>query len=114
FHPGRRRFEVSNPAIAKDSSWVPDIMDVFHPSTSLFDLVNEYCARNPGTTQQEVFHSLELLRGITSNQIGLIELASDLDIETVTEIFIRVNSEGVPLSQADFAMSKIAVNETYA
>jgi hypothetical protein len=31
----------------------------------------------------------------------------------VTEIFIRVNSEGVPLSQADFAMSKIAVNETY-
>jgi hypothetical protein len=52
------------------------------------------------------------LRGITSNQIGLIELNSDLDIETVTEIFIRVNSEGVPLSQADFAMSKIAVNET--
>jgi hypothetical protein len=53
------------------------------------------------------------LKGITSNQIGLIELASDLDIETVTEIFIRVNSEGVSLSQADFAMSRIAVNETY-
>ena len=31
----------------------------------------------------------------------------------MTDIFIRVNSEGVPLSQADFAMSKIAVNETY-
>jgi hypothetical protein len=36
-----------------------------------------------------------------------------LDIETVTEIFIRVNSAGASLSQADFAMSKIAVNETY-
>ncbi|MFO0016793.1 MAG: hypothetical protein ACK52U_09585, partial [Synechococcaceae cyanobacterium] len=34
-------------------------------------------------------------------------------IETVTEIFIRVNSAGAELSQADFAMSKIAVNETY-
>jgi hypothetical protein len=43
----------------------------------------------------------------------LIELAEDLDIETVTEIFIRVNSAGAELSQADFAMSKIAVNETY-
>jgi len=40
-------------------------------------------------------------------------LNSNLDIDTVTKIFIRVNSEGVPLSQADFAMSKIAVNETY-
>jgi hypothetical protein len=43
----------------------------------------------------------------------VIELADDLDIETVTEIFIRVNSAGVELSQADFAMSKIAVNEKY-
>lgn len=46
-------------------------------------------------------------------QIGLIELAHDLDIETVTEIFIRINSKGVVLSQADFAMSKIASNTEY-
>lgn len=113
FHPIERKFEVHNPAIAKDPAWVSDIAVVFNPKTSLFDLVNEYCSKNPATTQQEIFRSLEALKGITSNQIGLIELASDLDIETVTEIFIRVNSEGVPLGQADFAMSKIAVNETY-
>ena len=45
--------------------------------------------------------------------MGIIELAEDLDIETVTEIFIRVNSAGAPLGQADFAMSKIAANETH-
>lgn len=45
--------------------------------------------------------------------MGIIELAEDLDIETVTEIFSRINSAGVELSQADFAMSKIAVNENY-
>ena len=86
---------------------------VFNPRTSLLDLVIAYCERNPGTSRDDVFRSIELLKGITNNQIGLIQLAPDLDIETVTEIFIRVNSEGVPLSQADFAMSKIAVNETY-
>jgi len=32
----------------------------------------------------------------------------------VTEIFIRVNSAGASLSQADFAMSKIAANSTYS
>lgn len=113
FHPGEKKFEVSNPAIAKDPSWISDISVVFDPNTSLWDFVNSYCSNNPGTTNNAVFRSIELLRGITSNQIGLIELAADLDIDTVTEIFIRVNSEGVPLGQADFAMSKIAVNETY-
>ena len=44
---------------------------------------------------------------------GLIELSGDLDIEKVTEIFIRINSQGVELSQADFVMSKIAANEEY-
>ncbi|MBM3298489.1 MAG: DUF262 domain-containing protein, partial [Deltaproteobacteria bacterium] len=113
FHPIKREFDVSNPAIAKDPTWIPDIAVVFDPKTSLYDLVNEYCNRNKEASQQAISKSLEALKGITSNQIGLIELSSDLDIETVTEIFIRVNSEGVALSQADFAMSKIAVNESY-
>jgi hypothetical protein len=52
-------------------------------------------------------------KNIVNNHVGLIELAEDLDIETVTEIFIRVNSAGATLNQADFAMSKIAANETY-
>ncbi len=113
FHPIRRQFEVSNSAIAKDPGWIPDIARVFDPHTSHFDLVTNYCERNPGTDKDGIFRAIEELLSITSNQIGLIELNSELDIETVTEIFIRVNSEGVPLSQADFAMSKIAVNEVY-
>ncbi|MBE2254346.1 MAG: DUF262 domain-containing protein [Myxococcus sp.] len=113
YQPTTRKFEVHNPAIAKDKSWIADVSAVFDPGTKLFGLVNEYCKANAGTSQEDIFASLETLRGITSNQIGLIELASELDIETVTEIFIRVNSEGVPLGQADFAMSKIAVNEAY-
>ncbi len=113
FHPVEKRFEVSNPAIGKDASWIPDVKTVFDPDTRILGLVRDYCERNPETDSDEVFSTIEALRAIVHNQIGLIELNSDLDIETVTEIFIRVNSAGVPLGQADFAMSKIAVNETY-
>lgn len=45
--------------------------------------------------------------------IGRIELGSMLDVEVVTEIFVRINSLGVILSQVDFAMSKTSVNEKY-
>ena len=68
---------------------------------------------NPTADRRSTSLVLEKLRGITNNYVGVIELADDLDIETVTEIFIRVNSAGTELSQADFAMSKIAVNEAY-
>src|SRR5690606_39022006 len=113
FNPQEERFEVANPAIRKNSAWLPDVAAVFDAKTSMFQLVSAYCEANPGSSQDTVFKVLERLRGIVHNHVGVIELAEDLDIETVTEIFIRVNSAGTALSQADFAMSKIAVNENF-
>lgn len=113
FHPVEEKFEVANPAILKDAAWVPDLATVFSPDTSLMELTDDYTEKNPDADRKKVSKVFEALRKITNNQVGVIELAEDLDIETVTEIFIRVNSAGAQLSQADFAMSKIAANETY-
>lgn len=113
FHPVEERFEVSNPAILKDAAWIPDVSAVFHPEASLTELTDHYTERNPDTDRKGVSRVLERLRKIINNHVGIIDLAEDLDIETVTEIFIRVNSAGAALSQADFAMSKIAANESY-
>ncbi len=113
FNPQEEKFEVANPAIRKNVAWIPDVAKVFEPSTSLFQLVSDYCKVNPVCSQDAVFKVIEKLRGIIHNHVGIIELAEDLDIETVTEIFIRVNSAGAQLSQADFAMSKIAVNTAF-
>lgn len=113
FHPREERFEVTNPAISRDVEWIEDVSAVFAPGASIYQLVTAYCEKNPSMTQDAVHLAIERLRGIVNNHVGIIELAEDLEIETVTEIFIRVNSAGAELSQADFAMSKIAVNETY-
>jgi len=113
FNPMEEKFEVLNPAIQKDITWIPDISRVFSPDTSLYDLVNEYCAQNSGADPKNVSKIIEKLTKITNNHVGVIELNSDLSIETVTEIFIRVNSAGKTLSQADFAMSKIASDEMH-
>jgi hypothetical protein len=45
--------------------------------------------------------------------IGVIELSENLDIDIVTDIFIRINSKGTALSQGDFVMSKIAADEKH-
>ncbi|WP_377807517.1 DUF262 domain-containing protein [Azospirillum sp. A29] len=113
FHPLNEKFEVFNSAIENDCSWISDVSTIFESGGSIYGLVDAYATANPGTSKDDLFRRIERLRGIVNNQMGIIELAPDLDIETVTEIFIRVNSAGVSLSQADFAMSKIAANESY-
>ena len=105
FHPLSERFEVQNPAILKDKTWLHDIADAINGD--LFEIAEKYFELNPDVDKKQVRNAFSTLVNIPKKQIGLIELAPDLDIETVTEIFIRINSKGVVLSQADFAMSKM-------
>jgi hypothetical protein len=110
FNPQTEAFEVQNPAILKDKSWIPDISEVMN-SGSIIQIVRKYAELNADKDIDAIERNISNLLSIQHKQIGTIDLAHDLDIETVTEIFIRINSQGVVLSQADFAMSKIASNE---
>ncbi|MEH7520104.1 GmrSD restriction endonuclease domain-containing protein [Priestia megaterium] len=113
FNPIEERFEVANPAIEKDSAWISDIASFFQPQFNLFEFVNNYCQQNEDVNSNQIGKVVNHLVNIRFSSLGMIELSHELDIETVTEIFIRINSQGVVLSQADFVMSKIAVNESY-
>ena len=113
FHPVEEKFEVTNPAIRKDREWIADIATVFASETKTFVLVRKYCEANPGVDENDIFERIYHLQGISTNPIGLIDLNSDLDVETVAEIFVRINSKGVSLNAADFAMSKMAASEKY-
>lgn len=113
FNPRDQRFEVFNPAIENDVSWIPDVSPLYTGESDVLAMLKAYVQTNPGVDESQVFSTLQKLLSIKSKQIGIIELAHDLEIDTVTEIFIRINSKGVVLGQADFAMSKIASSELY-
>ena len=113
FNPITEKFEVQNPAILKDKTWLHDISEAINGSVGILKLVRNYLEANPEADEDKVEKSFTNLINITNKPVGIIELSHDLDIETVTEIFIRINSKGVVLSQADFAMSKIAANAEY-
>ncbi|AIY04530.1 hypothetical protein Plano_0565 [Planococcus sp. PAMC 21323] len=113
FNPLEERFEVSNPAIEKNSRWISNIAKLFLSSFSTFAFVNEYCSKNIEANPDAIHKVLQNLVNIRNSSIGIIDLSHNLDIEKVTEIFIRINSAGVVLSQADFAISKITSNEDF-
>ena len=68
---------------------------------------------NPESDGQKVGDSITRLMSIVNCQIGMITLDANLTIDEVTEIFVRINSKGTSLNQADFAMSKIAADSSY-
>ena len=81
FHPQKGRFEVHNPAIAKDRAWVEDIAMFFDPDADLFEIKDDYVALNPGADQKSVGKAFQRVNKIVNNHVGVIELAEDLDIE---------------------------------
>lgn len=107
------RFKVHDNAILNDKRWIADIAEVFKPTFDMWQFVNDYCQENPGVCGSALNKVLMQLLDIRNRQIGVITLNKDLTIDEVTEIFIRINSQGAKLNQADFAMSKIAANVTY-
>lgn len=112
FHPVKEQFEVSKPSLK--NAWIPDLKAIFSLDASLTELTDDYVARNPRVDRNQVSRILERVRQITNNHVGVIELNESLDLQAVHEIFTRVNSSGVSLSQADFAMSKIAADDSYS
>jgi hypothetical protein len=107
FNPITQEFATLTPVIEKSSEWISDISELFN-AASTYSFYSSYFAANPEVDRGSVETSIARLEQIKNAQIGIIALNDDLDVETVSEIFIRINSKGVPLSSADFAMSKIA------
>jgi len=108
FNPQTEKFDTLTPAIERDVTWISDISEYLKESSGIFSAVADYAQKNPDISRSLIEKNIEKLMKMNTRQIGMIELEANLDIETVTEIFVRINSKGVVLSQADFAMSKIA------
>ena len=106
-------FAVQSVAIAKDKRWIPDIAEVFKADFKPLAFIRNYCQNNPTMDEDDLESVLTKLKEILGREIGVISLSNSLDIDVVTDIFIRINSKGTTLSQGDFVMSKISADDYY-
>ena len=107
------RFAVRTPAHDKSSFWIPDISVIFRPGFNPLGFIKNYTEKNPEANETELQEVILKLLNIRTCQLGVITLVPQLDISEVTEIFVRINSQGKRLNEADFAMSKIAADERF-
>lgn len=106
-------FEVQDQSHLKSKKWIADISILFDDDFDDYEFIETYCRENPEMDFKTLNKKIKRIVDIKTKDLGIIEISSELDIDTVTDIFIRINSKGAVLSQADFAMSKIAADEKY-
>jgi hypothetical protein len=76
-------FATLTPVLAKDPKWIADISEFFN-APSAFGLISDYFTANPDVDKTVVERNIQRLADVKNAQIGIINLADDLDVETVS------------------------------
>ena len=97
------QFEVANAAIKRDTNWIP-VTDVFQKGAISVAKERGLLQGTEIETFLQRLNNLEKIMG-TKVQVHVLE---GFDYEEVTEIFVRVNSKGTRLRQAELAIALLA------
>lgn len=115
FNPLQQSFEVADAAIRKDPTWISDISAIWSEDTDIFEFVEGYLENLISSREIEadekraIQKAINRLANIGSFPFTVLALAADLDEEQVAEVFVRINSKGTPLNQADFILTLMSV-----
>jgi len=115
FRPRDGKFEVADAAIRRDPEFIADVSVLWASGKSSWSLVNDFL-KNLGAKQtltdadkEAISHSLDRLFDLQKYPFTALEIAPTVEEEQVADIFVRINSEGVKLNQADFILTLLSV-----
>jgi len=115
FRPKDSQFEVCDAAIQKDPEFISDISQLWSGDLSrnrfVKDFIKSLRQHREVTEEEEDFliESIDRLYDLHSYPFTVLELSSIVDEESVAEVFVRINSKGVTLNQADFILTLMSV-----
>jgi hypothetical protein len=115
FRPIDGKFDVTDAAIRKDPEFIPDISEVWAYGKSSWKLVNDFInnlkiKRQLSDEEKEhISLNIDRLFDLQRYPFTALEIAPTVDEEQVADIFVRINSEGIKLNQADFILTLLSV-----
>ena len=115
FRPREGKFDVADAAIRKDPEWISNISEIWASGKSNRKIVNNFidqlAAKTPLSEcdEERIAHNFDRLFDLQKYPFTALEVASTVDEEQVADIFVRINSEGVKLNQADFILTLVSV-----
>jgi hypothetical protein len=120
FNPLTEEFAVTDAARENDAEWVTSISDVWMAPGGLYAFITKFIDQVAATRpladdeRERIGANIGRLAGLTSYQFSALELSSELDVDEVAEVFVRINSLGVALNSADFILTLMSVHSKEA
>ncbi|MGH9440601.1 MAG: GmrSD restriction endonuclease domain-containing protein, partial [Terriglobia bacterium] len=115
FNPLSGQFDVVDAAIRKDRTYIPDISVLWKPDFKAGAFRKAFLKQlseiRELTDDQEaaIEDALDHLRNLPSYNFVALTLPSSIEVETIAEVFVRINGTGKALNQADFIMTLMSV-----
>ncbi|MGB9789294.1 GmrSD restriction endonuclease domain-containing protein [Thermotoga caldifontis] len=115
FNPLEEKFEVTNTSIERDLNWIADISILWQEGFRLYDFIFDFMKRleeRRGLTEEErqrIPRSIQKLVNLVNYPMTALEISASATEEQVSEIFVRINSRGRTLNQADFILTLMSV-----
>ena len=115
FRPRDAMFEVTDAAIRRDPEFISDISKLWTGEVSRNRFVKDFLARLrehrevSEHEEDQLIESIDGLYDLHSYPFTALELSALVNEEQVAEVFVRINSKGVSLNQADFILTLMSV-----
>jgi hypothetical protein len=115
FRPRDESFSVADAATDKNPDFIPDISKLWASGQNTYQFINEFmnklkAARSVTQGEEDqVSTAIGTLFNLLTYPFTALQLSSGLNEEQVAEVFVRINSKGVALNQADFILTLMSV-----
>lgn len=118
YHPLLNKFEVGYQATMRDKEWVYNISDIFTSSSWVYinsfitELEAYRISKGEGLANEEkstIAENINAVYNLMQHTLPVFDIKANAEEEDVSEIFVRVNSGGVPLKQNDFILTLLSL-----
>ncbi|MDI6851383.1 MAG: DUF262 domain-containing protein [bacterium] len=115
FNPVEEKFEVTNTAIERSPEWIPDISVLWQTDFDQYAFVSEIMERlaerhlPTPEDRKRIPKAIQRLVNLINYPLTALEISVNATEEQVSEIFVRINSRGRTLNQADFILTLMSV-----
>jgi hypothetical protein len=115
FNPLEEKFEIPDASIKRNPRYFQNISELWKEDADLFEITDTFIDRLKQSVEitsddvkkiRKAFNNLTNLQGYP---FSALELSAEIDEEQVADVFVRINSQGKKLNQADFILTLMSV-----
>jgi hypothetical protein len=115
FNPLEEKFEIPDASIRKNPRFFQTISTLWQPNVNIIKVIADFLANLKKTVdisdeeEANIQNAFMRLKNLESYPFSALELSSNISEEQVADVFVRINSQGKTLNQADFILTLMSV-----